>query len=233
MKIRKEIIGNCTLYLGDCREIIPTIGKIDAIVSDPPYGINLCADFSSMNYKFKFKGSKGGKKYDSIIGDDNFFNPSHLLNTADQFALFGGEYYISQLPVGGSLSIWDKRLSESADKMFGSCYETIWFFPARKKDIIRHKWAGFFGTEKEDIKKRVHPAQKPYQLIKKVILCLRKSPFTICDPYMGSGSTGVACVELERNFIGIEINEGYFDIACKRIEEAVNTRQNELFREAS
>jgi len=219
--MRKKVIGNCTLYYGDCRKILPALGKFDAIVSDPPYGMKLNTDFSGMNSKFK--GSKGGNNYDLIIGDDTLFNPSHLLNAADQFALLGADYYISQLPSGGSLSVWDKRLTESADKMFGSCYETIWFYPSRKKDIIRHKWAGFFGTEKEDIKRRVHPAQKPYQLIKKVILCLRNSPLVICDPYMGSGSTGVACLELGRQFIGIEIDKKYFDIACKRIAEAHNS----------
>jgi DNA modification methylase len=110
--------------------------------------------------------------------------------------------------------------------MFGSCYETIWFYPPRKRDIIRHKWAGFFGTEKEDIKKRVHPTQKPVGLMKKIILNLKNNPAVICDPFMGSGSTGVAAVDLGRRFIGIEINKNYFDIACERI--AIAAAQGKL-----
>jgi len=220
--MRVEQIGPCALYLGDCLEILPTLGKVDAVVTDPPYGIKLDADFSTM--KGEFGGVHGGHKYEKIHGDDRPFDPSFLFQYSSRFALFGADYYLSKLTIGGrkgSLSVWDKRLTESADKMFGSCFETVWYYPARKRDIIRHKWAGPFGTEKEDVKKRVHPTQKPTGLMKKIILNLKKFPVVICDPFMGSGSTGVACVELGRQFIGIEINEKYFDISCKRIEEAV------------
>jgi site-specific DNA-methyltransferase (adenine-specific)/modification methylase len=225
--MRIERIGNCELYLGDCLEILPEIGRVDAVVTDPPYGINLNADFSSM--KSRFKASKGGKKHNFIKGDDIPFDPGPLIAKANQFALLGGDYYMSRLPPGGSLSVWDKRLSESADKMFGSCFEMIWFFPARRRDIIRHKWAGFFGEKGEGEKKRVHPAQKPIGLMKKVILSLKNSPAVILDPFMGSGATGAACAELGRKFIGIEIDEKYFDIACKRITEAVNKTADGLW----
>jgi len=216
--MRKEIIGNCTLYNGNCFEILPSLGKLDAIVTDPPYGMSLNTDFRSM--KTKFKGN-GGNKYDPIIGNNTFFDPSPFFPVANQFVFFGADYYLSRLLKGGSLTIWDKRLTESADKMFGSCFEVIWFYPSRKKDIIRYKWAGIFGINKEDTKKRVHPAQKPIHLMQDVILKLKNSPASIFDPFMGSGTTGVACVNLNRNFIGIEINEKYFDISCKRIEAAL------------
>jgi DNA modification methylase len=104
--------------------------------------------------------------------------------------------------------------------MFGSCYETIWFFPARKRDIIRHKWAGIFGIEKEDTKNRVHPTQKPVRLMQDVILKLPGSPQVILDPFMGSGTTGIACINLQRRFIGIEINPAYFETALERIRAA-------------
>ena len=191
---------------------------MDAIVSDPPYGMKLDTDFSSMSSKFK--GSAGGNKYKPVEGDDAPFDPAPLIPAARQFALFGADYYLSRLPPGGSLSVWDKRLDESADRMFGSCFETVWFYPARKRDIIRYKWAGIFGTEKEDIKTRLHPTQKPTRLIQDVILKLPGNPAVILDPFMGSGTTGVACVNLKRRFVGIEIDPGYFDIALSRIATA-------------
>jgi site-specific DNA-methyltransferase (adenine-specific)/modification methylase len=220
--MQKEIIGNCELYLGDCYDILPTLGKMDAIITDPPYGINLDTDFSKM--KSKFTG-KNGNKYEKIQGDNKPFDPTFLFDKSNQFALFGADYYFKKLIRGGGwqkglLFVLDKRLNELSDKMFGSCFEIIWFYPARKRDIMRHKWAGFFGIEKEDIKQRIHPTQKPIGLMKKIILNFKNNPVIICDPFMGSGSTGVAAVELDRRFIGIEIDEKYFEIACERIATA-------------
>jgi site-specific DNA-methyltransferase (adenine-specific)/modification methylase len=180
--------------------------------------MGLDTDFSDM--KSRFKGAGGGHRYDPVEGDDSPFDPAPLIAASPRLALFGADYYLSRLPPGGSLSVWDKRLDESADRMFGSCYETIWFFPARKRDMLRHKWAGIFGTEKEDIKNRVHPTQKPIRLMQDVILKLPGSPQAILDPFMGSGTTGIACINLQRRFIGIEINPAYFDIALQRIKAA-------------
>jgi DNA modification methylase len=99
MIMRKEKIGNCELYLGDCYSILPALAKMDAIVTDPPYGINLDTDFTSM--ESKFKGSHGGNKYEKIKGDDKPFDPAFLLQAADQFALFGADYYYSRLIISG------------------------------------------------------------------------------------------------------------------------------------
>jgi site-specific DNA-methyltransferase (adenine-specific)/modification methylase len=188
------------------------------MISDPPYGMNLDTDFSNMDSRFK--GSAGGHRYNTVVGDNKPFDPRPFLSIANQYVLFGADYYLSLLPSGGSLSVWDKRLDESADRMFGSCYETIWFFPGRRRDIIRYKWAGIFGTEKEDIKNRLHPTQKPIRLIQDCILKLKPPAMTIIDPFMGSGTTGVACVNLSRRFIGIEIVPEYFDISCQRMKNA-------------
>jgi len=163
---------------------------MDAIVSDPPYGMKLDASFHNM------------RGYG-----------------------FAADYYLSRLPPGGSLTVWDKRLDESADKMFGSCFETIWFYPARKRDIIRRKWAGIWGIEKEDLKTRQHPTQKPIRLMQDIILKLPGNPAVILDPFMGSGTTGVACVNLKRRFVGIEIDPAYFEIALSRITAAESQGQ--------
>ncbi len=165
------------------------------------------------------KGSLGGNKYKNIEGDDVSFDPTPLLKFSKNIVLFGADYFIKSLPPGGSLSVWDKRLDESADKMFGSCFEMLWFYPKKKKEIIRHKWAGIFGTEKEDHPIRVHPTQKPIGLMIKIIQKLADAQ-TILDPFMGSGTTGVACIKMGRKFIGIELDPDYFKIACDRIQRA-------------
>ena len=224
--MEKQEIGNATLYLGDCAEILPTLGQFDAVVSDPPYGMKLNADFSKMKNKSGFKGVGVGNEYENILNDDKDFDPTHLL-ISKNVVLFGVDYYIDKLPKGGSISIWDKRINENGDKAFGSCYEMIWFYPKRKKDFLRHCWYGIFGTEKEDVKNRVHPTQKPVGVMEWCINNLDKNIKTIVDPYMGSGSTGIACMNLQKTFVGIEMERKYFDIACKRIEDA--QRQERLF----
>ncbi len=217
MSFETVTIGDCTLIRGDCMEVLPTLGKFDAVITDPPYGMNLNADFSSMTSKFK--GSNGGNKYDNIIGDDVDFDPTPLLDLSKNVVLFGADYFCKRLPSTGTWIIWDKRLDDSADKMFGSCFEIIWTSAKRKKEILRHKWAGIFGTEREDNPTRVHPTQKPIELMGRCIKFYPKAQ-TILDPFMGSGTTGVAAVQLGRKFTGIEREPKYFDIACKRIEQA-------------
>jgi site-specific DNA-methyltransferase (adenine-specific)/modification methylase len=220
----KVEIGNATLYLGDCAEILPTLGHIDAVVTDPPYGMNLDANFSKMNNPEGFKGVGKGNIYSNVIGDDKDFDPIPFL-IAKNIIFFGADYFIDKLPKNGSISIWDKRINESGDKAFGSCYEMIWFYPARKKDFLRHCWYGIFGTEKEDEKKRVHPTQKPIGVMEWCISKLPKESNVIFDPFMGSGSTGIASVKMGKTFIGIEKDPNYFKIACERIEN-IQKQQN-------
>ena len=220
----KVIIGNATLYCGDCMDVLPTLPKVDAVITDPPYGMKLNADFSSMTSKFK--GSNGGNKYENIIGDDVDFDPAPLLDISKNVVLFGADYFCKRLPDSGTWLVWDKRLDNSADKMFGSCFEIVWTSSIRKKEVLRHKWAGIFGTEREDSPIRVHPTQKPIELMGRCINFYPKAK-TILDPFMGSGTTGVAAIQLGRSFIGIEREPKYFEIACKRIEQAV--AQGQLF----
>lgn len=228
MTFRTEHLAEgVTCILGDCLEVLPQIGKVDAVVTDPPYGMRLDADFSKMA-SGKFKGLSGGTKYNNIKNDHEDFDPSPLLEYGKEHIIFGYDYYPDKLPKTGSISVWDKRCTESADEVFGSCFELIWFSRKRKKDFLRHRWYGLFGTEKEDVKTRVHPTQKPVGVMQ---WCLTHIPDakTILDPFMGSGTTGVAAVKLGRRFTGIEIDETYFSIACKRIEQAL--REPDFFIE--
>jgi DNA modification methylase len=208
--------------LGDCREILPTLEPVDLVLTDPPYGMRLNTDFSKMKSRM-FKGKTGGNYHGPVVGDDRDFDPRpffEIIKTREQF-WFGADYYADKLPKGGSWMIWDKRLSESADKMWGSCFEVIWSMSRHKRVIFRVKWAGIFGMEKQDIKSRIHPTQKPLNLIKKMISKYSQQNETILDPFMGSGTTLRAAKDLGRKAIGIEIEEKYCEIAAKRLAQEV------------
>ena len=210
------------LYLGDCLEVMKSIPdkSVDAVITDPPYGMNLDADFSKMGNKDGFKGKSNGNLYSDVIGDNRPFDPTEILKKSETVVFFGYDYFSNKLPENSTVMVWDKRLTESADKCFGSPFELLWINKKTRKRFYRVRWYGLFGTEKQDVKKRVHPTQKPLELMSKIIQDFTKPNDTILDPFMGSGTTGVACVQTGRNFIGIEIDPTYFAIAEKRIAEA-------------
>ncbi len=218
--------GDIRLMLGDCREIVPSLTKPDAIVCDPPYGI-------SYNPSGKPKGFKGSNlrlkktftKTDRVIGDDEAFDPSLLLSVGVPTILWGGNHYASKLPDSSAWLIWDKRCGFTTND-FADC-EMAWSNIRQPARLLNHFWNGAIKDSEKGIA-RVHPTQKPVVLME---WCLGFVPQaeTILDAYLGSGTTGVAAVKLGRRFIGIEIEPRYFDIACRRIEAA--TRQPDLFIE--
>jgi hypothetical protein len=214
---REERIGGQRLILGDCLEVIGGL-SFDAICCDPPYGIA----FSH--------GGGGGKLARStvldhrpIIGDDAPFDPEPLVKLGVPSILWGGNHFANRLPPSQAWLTWDKRCADYSNDQ-ADC-EMAWTnigFPAR---MFRHVWNGMLrGPESKT--PRVHPTQKPVALME---WCLGFLPDarTILDPFMGSGTTLVACQRLGRQGIGIEIDPDYFDIACKRVEEAA--RQPDLF----
>ncbi len=218
MSFREEIIGPCRLLLGDCREILPTLGKVDAVVTDPPYGIG----YDPKRY--------GGSKFSlGVTGDETAFDPAQLLAIPAKKVLWGANNYAQRLPRGGWF-VWDKRCSEAADRVLGSPFELAWTDNERAFRIARILHAGKLNADGQwDRLARQHPTQKPIRLMKWCIEQLPAVCHTILDPFMGSGTTGVACVKLGRRFIGCEIEPKYFDIACRRIEAA--TKQPDLFIE--
>lgn len=215
--MREEIIGDCRLILGDCREILPTLGKVDAVVTDPPYGIA---------YQ---KGAGGRGKHtvrniEAIAGDAEPFDPSPFLDS-DDVILWGGNHFAARLPHGRWLA-WDKLAGMDEFDSF-SDVEFAWRKGRGKDRIFSHMWKGICkASEKAQGKERWHPTQKPIALME---WCVGMTTGTVLDPFMGSGTTGVACARLARPFIGIEIEPRYFDIACRRIEEAY--KQPRLFAE--
>jgi len=221
IEVKKEFTRNgeivATLYLGDCYELLAQ-GKLktDALVSDPPYGINFIHGGGGGGASMIPGGYPSSKP---IVGDDKPFDPMPWINASGGKAivLFGADHYKTRLPEGGRFMVWDKSCGQGSAAMFCDA-EFIWTNRKNARSIYRHFWMG--ATRKADTKKKVHVSQKPVALMAWCIETARIGVGkVVLDPFMGSGSTGVACMQTGRKFIGCEIDAEYFLIACQRIEE--------------
>jgi len=213
--MRVEQIGDCTLYLGDCREILPTLGKVDAVVTDPPYRIEFRSNYRTV--RSKFNPIANDKTNDTLLW-------ACSIAAGHSKYVFCRWDNLPDVPRPRSCVTWVKnnwsmgnlkgehgRQTEMALFYAGPDHS---FPTGRPSDVIqvrrtRNEW---------------HPTEKPVDLMWHVV---RWTAGTVIDPFLGSGTTGVACIKLGRKFIGIEVDEGYFNIACKRICDAY--AQPELF----
>lgn len=212
--MRTETIGNATLYLGDCREIMPTLPKPDAVVTDPPYGIS-----ADTNNSKPPDDPNGWRHYGAPTGwdDDRQVEAvKMILGLGVQTMIWGGNYYADVLPPSMGFLIWDK----GQEGFSLADVEMAWWSEWRAARRILYPRALAIAEGGE------HPTQKP---IKVMEWCLKqaKNPATVLDPFMGSGTTGVACMGMGLKFVGIEITPKYFDIACRRIEDS--QRQQRMF----
>lgn len=211
-RFRQEIIGDARLILGDCREILPTLGRVDAVVTDPPYGI-------AQTWKGGFSGKHGWGKakveatlrneWDDEAPSAELFDL--LRSISREQVIWGGNYF--PLPPSRCWLVWNKpernfTLAEA---------ELAW---TNRDNVVR-----VIDSPRSE-SGREHPTQKPVAVM---AWSVAKTTGAVLDPFMGSGTTGVACAQLGRAFIGIEREPAYFDIACRRIEEAY--RQPRLFDE--
>ena len=223
-------IGRHRLLCGDSTkkedvERLMNGAKADMVFTDPPYGMNLDTDYTGM--ESKFKGSKGGGKYDKVIGDNEDFHPELITCIFQNYSyvkeifIFGADYFPELLveKQNGSWIVWDKRLDESADKMFGSSFELCWSKQKHKREIARIKWAGIFGMGKEDTKKRVHPTQKPVLLVQWFLNKWGEGNDIVSDLFLGSGSTMVACQTLDRTCYGMELDPLYCQVIINRMRK--------------
>lgn len=211
---REEIIGDARLILGDCREVLPTLGPVDAVISDPPYGIG-------KDGQCRTTGGNGGRKAYEFRGWDTERPESALLmqlsRTAPICVLWGGNYFADILPATGKWFVWDKgqRINQSDGELaWTSLPGALRICTMNRVELLTD------GAE--------HPTQKPVKLMQWTLAQV-DHPERVLDPFMGSGSTGVACMKAGLSFIGIEREPAYFDIACRRIAEAY--RQPRLFAE--
>jgi site-specific DNA-methyltransferase (adenine-specific)/modification methylase len=201
-------IGKATLYLGDCMDILPTLPKVDAVITDPPYGLG-----------DKLHGTGSGE-WGALYTEKNGFDwdqstPQWIVPmlTGTKSICWGGNYL--ELPLARCWLIWDKMQEHSSGHA-----ELAWTNLDKPIRTFRYARAQLAGEGKS------HPTQKPLPLM---IWCIEQAgnPETILDPFMGSGTTGVAAVQMGRRFIGIERDPKYFEIACRRIEDA--QRMGDMF----
>jgi DNA modification methylase len=210
--VREETIGNCRLIQADCLEVLPALEGVDAVVTDPPYGIA---------GKWQGGGRHGWQSDKAQRTHRNSWDEkpltveqiNTLLSVGKQHIIWGGNYY--DLPPSRCWLIWTKpergfTLAEA---------ELAW---TDFDNVVRV----YDGPRRDQDRK--HPTQKPLEVMR---WSVNKTRGVVCDPFMGSGTTGVACAKLGRRFIGIEIDPGYFDIACERLREAY--RQPDMFTQSA
>jgi site-specific DNA-methyltransferase (adenine-specific) len=218
-------IGRATLYLGDCREVLPGLPRVDAVVTDPPYGeVNRAsgglrnldkgvadvADFdlpelarllaSAGQSVYVWCGTEQVSEFRRALVDQGFSTRACVWEKTNPSPMNGQYLWLSSV----ELCVFGKS---AGAPFFGHCASPVWRIPVETDQL--------------------HPTQKPVTLMKRLVTASVPSNGTAIDPFMGSGTTGVAAVELGRDFIGIEREPKYFDIACKRIEQA--QRQGDFF----
>lgn len=201
--MEKVVIGDATLYCGDCMDILPTLGKVDAVITDPPYGIG--ADKKNAHSSIRDSDQWDNKEWDERRPSSEVFIA--MLAAGHKHAIWGGNYFADLLPASSGWLSWRKPQAETGFSL--ADMELCWTsegFAARCKTMMRRDG-------------NLHPTQKPLEVMAWTIECI-KATGTILDPFMGSGTTGVAAVQLGRAFIGIERDPNYFAIACDRISRA-------------
>lgn len=198
------------LYLGDCREILPTLSGVDAVVTDPPYGVAFDTDYRRFTTGFGVDRNA----HKPVHGDSEEFDPSFLTHF-QRVVIWGFNCFSNRLP-RGTLLIWDKRFENG--KAFLADAESAWMKGGHGVYIRSITSQGFVRPESIE-----HPTQKPVGIMEwSIEKCKAPIDGTILDPFMGSGTTGVAAMKMGRKFIGIEIEPKYFDIAARRIADAAN-----------
>ena len=228
-------LGRHRLMCGDSTSIddvekLMDGNKADIVLSDPPYGMNLDTDFSTIKGSMKSIGKKNhtqGNKYNRVIGDNEDFKPELISTFFDNFGyvkemfLFGADYYAELLQDknNGSWLVWDKRKPSQADAI-GSEFELCWSKTKHKRRMLRHDWFGFLSSEnQQDARNRVHPTQKPITLIVDILNQWGNGCSNVIDLYGGSGSTLIACEQLDRNCYMMELDPHYVDVIIARWEK--------------
>lgn len=201
------------IYLGNSYDLIKQFAdkSIDLIITDPPYGINAdkgVGGFGSSPDKAK----KYADDWDSLTPQKWFFD--ELLRVGKKVIIFGGNYFTDKLPQNNHWIVWDKQGGIEFDNPFSAC-ELIWT-NVNKNNVVKYIQIQQ-GFIKEGYDERVHPTQKPLKLVKSIISDYSEENDIILDTFLGSGTIAVACKELNRRYIGIEINEKYFNVASDRL----------------
>jgi len=212
MMAEKVTIGDCTLYHGDCREVLPMLPDFDLLLTDPPYGV-----FRSIQQGDGrgWGGFRGGEHQDAQAWDELHQGFDAVVSVARLAMVWGGNFYA--LPPARCWLVWHKPDAVATQASIELCWTNL------------DRNAMHYTHTRNPPPDKAHPTQKPLRLME---WCLTFAPDaqTVCDPFMGSGTTGVACARMGLQFVGIERERKYFDIACRRIEQAY--AQPRLFEDA-
>ncbi len=227
MKTRKEIIGDCTLYMGDCLEQLPRIERVDCVITDPPYGDGADVGYGTFDKTI-------ANNADPLMNCAMLRGVYHCLRknaTVYNFSNWKHQDFLrayiarySNLQLRHSV-VWDKNGMKLGSD-FRPAHEIILVLEKGKPTYRRKDFSDVQRFSIPQHTAETHPHQKPLPLLKGMVAHSTNVGDTVLDPFMGSGSTGVACALMGRKFIGIELDERYFDMACKRIEDAY--RQGDL-----
>jgi len=201
---RTEIIGDQTLILGDCRDVMSALPQYDLLLTDPPYGIR--ADENPVRGKWGRGVVTNVAAWDRHRPCDDLIKKA--VDKAQHSIVWGGNYFADFLPPSQRWLVWDKITRNFS---LADC-ELAWTNYDAASRI-------YTASRNPDADKQ-HPTQKPLELMKWCLGKLAKNANTVLDPFMGSGTTLVACQQLGRKGTGIELSEKYFDVACKRVEQA-------------
>lgn len=246
MTYREEIIGDARLILGDCLEILPTLGRVDHVICDPPYESAIHASNKSLAQGPALRDKRNPFRAFGFEGVDAI--RSDVVKAA---AAVSSGWFIAFCTLEG-IAEWAKEIGQNdgikykrpclwvkpdaMPQFAGDCpgigaegFVTAWCGGGRSKWQAGGKKGVYTHNKGGGDRHGAHPTEKPVSLMSEIIGDFTLPGQTLADPFMGSGATGVACAKLGRKFIGIELEPRYFDIACKRIEEAY--RQPRLFAE--
>lgn len=215
------ILGKHRLMCGDSTAItdverLMNGKKADMVFTDPPYGMNLKTDYGS-SMKEDLQG-RSKKNYRPVLGDDQefqFLDAYALVEYVPEQFWFGADYYCAHLPKGGSWFVWDKKTTDSLQKMFGADFELCWSKKKHEREIARVTWSGPFGhNKKDDGASKVHPTMKPVKLIEWFFL--RCGAASVLDLFGGSGSTLIACEKTDRECFMMELDPHYCGVILDR-----------------
>lgn len=209
------------IYHGDCREILPTLPKVDLVLTDPPYGIALNTDYSRFDSSYV-----QGRSYERVAGDRTPLDFAFLFSAGNQCVVWGANNWPQQLPfdpLSDGWICWDKRTNEIADKILGSPFELAVVLRQRTYKMIRLQHCGVKNGDGDNAG-RFHPTQKPAELMRRTMKFFNGT--SVLDPFMGSGTTLRAAKDLGRKAIGIEIEEKYCEIAANRLRQEVLDFEN-------
>ncbi|WP_313326273.1 site-specific DNA-methyltransferase [Sphingobium yanoikuyae] len=240
---RVETIGRATLYLGDAREILPTLAPVDLVCTDPPYRVSKGGFASDLQLDGGFGGwmKEYGNQGDIVVCDLEFSEwlPlafSVLAENAQAYFMTNGRNLKAMQQAAEdagfrlhTILVWDKRAA-LPNKYYQNVTEFgLFMFKGKARTISDPGSKNLISIFQRD--ESPHPTEKPVELMKFWICNSSKAGQVVLDPFMGSGTTGVAALQANRDFIGVEMEERWFDIACRRIENA--QRQGDFFTEAA